>query len=79
MMSARSIYLRDQAAKCEWHAMHISDGETQVSLRKLAAQYIEEATTIETKEQQAGPLPPSFWQIGTPVDPQTPDAEPATG
>jgi hypothetical protein len=46
-MSPRSIYLRDEAAKCERHAKHIGDGETQVELRKLAARYIDEAATIE--------------------------------
>jgi hypothetical protein len=46
-MSERSVYLRDQAAKCEWHAKHIGDGETQVELRNLAAKYIDEAATIE--------------------------------
>ena len=46
-MSERSIYLRDQAAKCEWHAKHIGDDETKVELRKLAAKYIDEAATIE--------------------------------
>ena len=42
-MSSRSIYLRDQAAKCEWHADNIRDVETQAALRKLAAKYVAEA------------------------------------
>jgi hypothetical protein len=57
-MSERSIYLRDQAAKCEWHARHLSDSETQVKLRKLANEYTEEATAIESKEALALPTPP---------------------
>ena len=50
-MSPRSIYLRDQAAKCEWHANNIRDDETEVALRKLAARYVAEADEIESKEQ----------------------------
>jgi hypothetical protein len=49
-MSPRSIYLRDQAAKCEWHANNLGDSETQVRLRKLAAEYIVQANDIESKE-----------------------------
>jgi hypothetical protein len=49
-MSERSIYLRDQADKCRWHASHIDDPETQVQLRKLAAEYIERAAVIEGAE-----------------------------
>ena len=49
-MSSRSIYLRDQAAKCEWHAKNMGDSETQVRLRKLAAEYVVEADEIESKE-----------------------------
>jgi hypothetical protein len=49
-MSERSIYLRDQAAKCEWHASKLSDSETQARLRKLAAEYIVQAVEIESKE-----------------------------
>jgi hypothetical protein len=49
-MSSRSVYLRDQAAKCEWHATNIRDDQTQVALRKLAAQYLAEAEDIESKE-----------------------------
>jgi hypothetical protein len=30
-MSARSLYLRDQAANCEWHAKNIRDDETEVA------------------------------------------------
>jgi hypothetical protein len=36
-MSERSAYLRDQIAKCEFHAKSIGDAETQGELRKLAA------------------------------------------
>jgi hypothetical protein len=49
-MSPRSIYLRDQAAKCEWHAKNMGDSETQVRLRKLAAEYVVQADEIESKE-----------------------------
>jgi hypothetical protein len=50
-MSERSIYLRDQAAKCRWHADAMSDARTQVELRKLAAEYVARAVVIENKEQ----------------------------
>jgi hypothetical protein len=49
-MSSRCVYLRDQAAKCEWHANNIRDVETQAALRKLAARYLAEAEDIESKE-----------------------------
>ena len=49
-MSSRSVYLRDQAEKCEWHAQNMGDTETQIALRKLAAQYLAEAKDIESKE-----------------------------
>ena len=49
-MGPRSIYLRDQAAKCEWHANNIGDNETQAALRKLAARYVAEAEDIESEE-----------------------------
>ena len=49
-MSQRSIYLREQAAKCEWHAQNMGDSETQVRLRKLAAEYLAEADDIESTE-----------------------------
>jgi hypothetical protein len=49
-MSERSLYLRDQAAKCEWHAKNMSDPETQVRLRKLAAEYVAQADDIESRE-----------------------------
>ena len=49
-MSSCSVYLRDQAAKCEWHATNIRDDQTQVALRKLAAEYVAEAEDIESKE-----------------------------
>jgi hypothetical protein len=49
-MSPRSIYLRDQAKKCEWHANNIRDDETEVALRKLAPRYVAEADDIESKE-----------------------------
>jgi hypothetical protein len=49
-MSSRTTYLRDQAAKCEWHAQNIGDTETQVKLRKLAAEYLIQMDEIESKE-----------------------------
>jgi hypothetical protein len=49
-MSERSTYLRDQAAKCRWHADKITDPVTQTELRKLAAEYIEQAFELESKE-----------------------------
>ena len=52
-MSARSIYLRDQAANREWHAKNIRDDETEVALREMAARYVAEADDIEIKERVA--------------------------
>jgi hypothetical protein len=49
-MSERSVYLRDQAAKCGRHADQLTDAETQERLRKLAAEYIERAAEIERKD-----------------------------
>ena len=49
-MSERSIYLRNQADKCRQHANNLSDAQTQEELRKLAAEYIERATNIESME-----------------------------
>ena len=51
-MSERSIYLRDQADKLSWHARRIMDPETETQLRKLAAEYVERAVDIESKEQE---------------------------
>jgi len=51
-MSERSTYLRDQADKCRWHANRIGDAETQVELRKLAAEYVVRADEIESKEKE---------------------------
>jgi hypothetical protein len=51
-MSERSIYLRDQADKLSWHARRIMDPETEATLRKMAAEYIERAAEIESKEQE---------------------------
>jgi hypothetical protein len=49
-MSERYAYLRDQAAKCEWHAKHVNDAKTQAQLRKLASEYIKEAAEIEARK-----------------------------
>ncbi|MDP2356573.1 MAG: hypothetical protein Q8M31_11005 [Beijerinckiaceae bacterium] len=51
-MSERSVYLRDQAQKCEWHASHMTDHETIAELRKLAAGYRIEAAQIECNESK---------------------------
>ncbi len=51
-MSEHSTYLRDQAAKCEGHAKAISDVETQFQLRKLAAEYVELASDLESEEKR---------------------------
>jgi hypothetical protein len=61
-MSERSIYLRDQADKCRRHAGLIGDPETQVQLRKLAAEYIERAAEVENKQVD----PPSVRESWTP-------------
>jgi hypothetical protein len=50
-MSERSIYLRDQAAKCQWHADRMTDHEMRAKLLKLAAEYTVQAAEIESKEQ----------------------------
>jgi hypothetical protein len=49
-MSERSIYLRDQAEKCQRHAAAITDAQTQTELRKLAAEYVVRAAEIEGSE-----------------------------
>jgi hypothetical protein len=54
-MSPRAAYLRDQAAKCRWHADKIGDAETQAELRKLAAEYVAQASEIERSDES---LPP---------------------
>jgi hypothetical protein len=46
-MSERSIYLRDQAAKCRAHASSTTDAETATQLRRLATEYVEQATELE--------------------------------
>jgi hypothetical protein len=64
-MSDRSIYLRDQAAKCLSYASQMSDPETQSQLRKLAIEYAARAAEIEGAEIAAetvvAPSPPSLW------------------
>jgi hypothetical protein len=49
-MFERSNYLRDQAAKCRWHADKINDAVTQAELLKLAAEYVAQAAEIERRE-----------------------------
>jgi hypothetical protein len=51
-MSPRSIYLRDQAAKCRRHASDMSDIQTQEELRKLATEHVERVVEIESKEKE---------------------------
>jgi hypothetical protein len=46
-MSPRAVYLRDQAAKCRWHANNVDDPETRVQLQELAAEYIVQAVETE--------------------------------
>ena len=53
-MSERSIYLRDQADKCRAHASGIGDAQMQGELRQLAAEYVEQAGLIESKEKPTG-------------------------
>ena len=50
-MSERSVYLRDQAHKCEWHASQMTSADTIADLRKLAADYIIVAAQIERSEK----------------------------
>ena len=52
-MFPRSIYLRDQAAKCWSHTIAMSDAETQAALRELADEYVAQAEEIESKENKA--------------------------
>jgi hypothetical protein len=49
-MSERSIYLRDEAANCRWHADRMTELETQAALRLLAARYVAQAAAIEMTE-----------------------------
>jgi hypothetical protein len=53
-MSERSLYLRDQAAKCQQHAVSLTDVQTQDELLKLAAEYIMRAVEIENQEPRCG-------------------------
>jgi hypothetical protein len=50
-MSPRSIYLREQAAKCQAHGASLGDAQTQAALRKLADEYIVQAEQIESEEK----------------------------
>jgi hypothetical protein len=50
-MSPRSIYLREQAAKCQAHGASLGDAQTQAALRKLAHEYIVQAKQIESEEK----------------------------
>jgi hypothetical protein len=50
-MSEPAAYLRDQAEKCQWQARRITDAETKTQLLEMAAEYIERAEEIESKEK----------------------------
>ena len=50
-MCERSIYLRDQAAKCRAHACALTDVQTQDELRKLAAEFLVRAEKLESLER----------------------------
>jgi hypothetical protein len=52
-MSKRSIYLRDQAQKCEWHARQMTAHDIISELRRLAADYLTEADEIERGEMSS--------------------------
>jgi hypothetical protein len=45
-MTERSVYLRDQADKCQRHASALTDAFTQAELRRLAVEYIERAAEV---------------------------------
>lgn len=49
-MSERSIYLRDQARKCEFHASQMTAPDVIAQLRKLASDYLIEAAEVEPNE-----------------------------
>ena len=51
-MSQRSIYLRDQAEKCEWHASQMTSPDMIADLRRIAAGYLIEADEIERNETE---------------------------
>ena len=63
-MSDRSVYLRDQANKCERHARVITDDQTKEALRKVAAEYAMQAAEIESKEN-AGDTSPELSLLPT--------------
>jgi hypothetical protein len=51
-MSERSVYLRDQAAKCRWHADRLMDSATKERLLKLAVEYMERAALVDNTETE---------------------------
>jgi hypothetical protein len=65
-MCERSIYLRDQADKCRWHARHIGDPQTQAELRKLANEYVVRAVELEGAGI-AGSKPPQLEASSIPA------------
>jgi hypothetical protein len=50
-MSPRSIYFRDQADACWKLTILLTDAETKEHLREMAAELIERAAEIESKER----------------------------
>ena len=66
-MSERTIYYRDQAEQCRWHAERMADAATKAELLKLAREYIERAALLETKVKVSPPelaiLLTNHWAI----------------
>ena len=63
-MSRRSVYLRDQAGRCELHAQAQTASHTQAELRRIAPRDLERAPYLEAREagkasaDQPSPLQP---------------------
>jgi hypothetical protein len=53
VMTERSLYLREQAVKCRWHADHLIDLQTMAALRKLALEYEVQAGDIDSNDEAA--------------------------
>jgi hypothetical protein len=69
------MYLRDQAAKCHWHAQRLGNAETQVELLKLVDEYAEQAAEIEIDEGDVSPRPPTLSFRARVLRPQTPNLQ----
>jgi hypothetical protein len=63
-MSEHSIYLRDQAVKCRWHADNMTDVQTKGELRKLALEYDIKAGEIESNKVRSPPSELNSFQVG---------------